>query len=134
MDTSIQPQQEEVKQEEVKLEDVPVEVQAARYLITALPRFRGQLEKVTGTQAKRVLQALIESPLEKNTLPFTTPEALELFNQGLVITNAKFILFQASLKDDSITKNLEQQAQEAGSNGDVGESTSDNNGGEANGS
>lgn len=110
-------QTEAPKQEEVKQEEIPVEVQAARYLLTALPAFRNLSEKVTGTQARRVLNALIESPLEKNTPPFTTEEAQELFNLGLVITNAKFILFQASLKDNDITKNIEQQAIDAGAKG-----------------
>lgn len=75
------------------------EIQAAQYLQRAIPRFRNDLHSVTGIQAKRVLSALIESPMEQETAKFTTQGAYNLFESGSVITNAKFILFTASLLD-----------------------------------
>lgn len=91
---------EEIKLEpEVEVtssEPIPPEIEAAKYLQGALPAFRRQLELVTGTQCKRVLAALAESPLENETPEFTTSEAEQLFTIGTLISNAKFILFQAS--------------------------------------
>lgn len=90
------------------------EIQAAMFLHKALPTFRRQLESVTGVQAKHVLSALAEAPLEKTVPDFTTKEATELFNLGLMITNAKFILFNVALKDKEITSSVEAAAKEAG--------------------
>lgn len=106
---------EQVSQETpaVAPEQTP-EVQAALYIQQALPQFRRQLEKVTGTQAKRVLSALVESPLEKTVPGFTTQEAEQLFLMGTMIQNAKFLLFQVALKDQEIAKEVEQAAVEEG--------------------
>jgi hypothetical protein len=96
-----------------EVEQTP-EVQAAMFLHSALPMFRNQLDKLTGTQAKRVLSALMEAPLEKETPGFTTREADDLFALGLMISNAKFILFNVALKDKEITDKVEEEAAQAG--------------------
>lgn len=89
------------------------EVQAAYFLRGALPAFRNNLDKLTGTQAKRVLSALMEAPLEQETPSFTTKDAQELFNLGLMISNAKFILFNVAL-DSELANNVEEEAKVAG--------------------
>jgi hypothetical protein len=89
------------------------EIEAAKFLSAALPQFRTKLEGITGNQAKRVLAALIESPLEKETPGFTTKEAEDLFMLGLYISNAKFILFNVSLKNQELTQNIEEKSAEA---------------------
>jgi hypothetical protein len=92
------------------VEEPAPEVQAVMFLHSALPRFRAQLQKVTGVQGKRVLEALIESPLEQKVPGFTTKEAHDLFMLGTMIQNAKFVLFQVSLKDEKIVEEVQQQA------------------------
>lgn len=92
----------------------PPEVQAAMYLHGALPAFRAQLEMVTGTQCKRVLSALMESPLEKTVPGFTTKQAEDLFIMGLNISSAKFILFTTALKDKDLAASSEADAIAAG--------------------
>lgn len=105
----------EIKQEEVKLTDalseikdeqgqqVDPKVEAVMFLKSAIPSFRNRLNDdnvITGTQAKRILSALIESPLENETPSFTTKEAEDMFTLGLMITNAKHILFAEGLKQE----------------------------------
>jgi len=77
---------------------VDPQIEAVMYLQGAIPAFRNQLEKTTGTQAKSVLMALTEAPLAEKSPEFTTQEALLLYNIGLQITNCKFILFQEAIK------------------------------------
>jgi len=102
-ETIEQPVAEEAKQEQ------PPEIQAAMFLQRALPTFRTQLDRVTGVQAKRVLEALIESPLEKEVPGFTTREAHDLFTLGTMIQNAKFVLFQVALKDEKIVEETQEK-------------------------
>lgn len=105
--------EQQVEQTQEQVQEVPVEqtpeVQAALYIQKALPEFRRRLEGITGVQAKRVLSALVESPLEKTVPGFTTQEAEELFLMGTVIQNAKFILFNVALKDQEISKQVEEE-------------------------
>lgn len=78
-----------------------VEMQAARYLSGAIPMFRLKLKKLqelNKTEVARVLEALIEVPLEKETREFTTDRGHDLFMLGLNIFNAKHVLFNAALK------------------------------------
>lgn len=104
---------EEVPAQDTSFQNSP-EVQAAMFLHRALPMFRIALDKLTGVQAKRVLSALMEAPLEKETPGFSTQEAEELFSLGLMISNAKFILFNVSLKDKELTDKMEEEAKVAG--------------------
>jgi hypothetical protein len=106
----------EEKQSETKqpAEQVSLEIQAALFLHKALPAFKSQLDLVTGVQAKSVLYALAESPLEKKISGFTTKEAQQLFELGLIITNAKFILFNVALNDKEIANSVEEEAKKAG--------------------
>src|SRR6267142_4191688 len=103
---------EELNKDQVKVDitkEATPAMEAARYLHTALPMFKHNLEKLTGIQAKRVLSSLIESPLEQETPKFSTSQAKELYNVGLAITNAKFILFTASLNDKQSVNELEKE-------------------------
>lgn len=84
-----------------KPEDVTMEektISAVQYLHVAIPAARNMIEHdlLTGTQAKRVLMALIEAPLEKETPEFTTLEAKKVFHIACMIQNAKYILFQGA--------------------------------------
>lgn len=100
---------------ELKPEQVtnPPEVQAATFIQRALPAARHALNRVTGTQAKRVLMALLENPFEEQTKPLTTPEARELFQLGLMIQNSKFVLFQVALDNPDLTRNIEEESRKA---------------------
>lgn len=93
-----------------------VEMQAARYVAMALPIFRTKLKRLeerNKTEVGRVLAALIESPLEQQTHGFTTKEGSDLFEMGLVITNAKFILFNSGLKLEAKGELNPEQVQES---------------------
>lgn len=92
-----------------ELPEQPPEIQAAMFLQAALPKFNRDLDTVTGMQAKRVLSAITESPLEKTTPAFTTNEAAALFNLGMTIQNAKYILFTGAIKD-AFLKILKEKA------------------------
>lgn len=69
---------------------------AVQFIHATLNTFRDRVKNVTGVQAKRVLEAIIESPLEKEISSFTTKEALKCFELGIVIQSAKYVLFQGS--------------------------------------
>lgn len=90
-------------------EPIQPEVEAARFIHLGLPMARTQIDKVTGNQAKRVLIALLESPLEKTVEKFTTQEAADLFRLGVMIQNAKHVLFQVALNNQSIVNEVEQK-------------------------
>lgn len=83
------------------------EEQAVMFLRTAIPLAREIVKKdLTGTAAKRVLEALLEFPLEKETRTFVSSKEEELFNLGTHIQEKKFILFLASL--DQKTSEIEE--------------------------
>lgn len=73
-------------------------IQAVQFLQSAIPSARNLVNRgtLTGVQAKRVLCALIESPLESETPEFTTVEAAKVFELACMIQNAKYILFQGA--------------------------------------
>lgn len=83
---------------------------AVQFIHGALPRFRDRIKDVTGVQVKRVLEAIIESPLEREIQSFTTKEAVKLFELGIAINSAKYILFQGSKNHyDELAGDIEQQ-------------------------
>jgi hypothetical protein len=91
------------------------QMEAVMFLHQTMPVFRNLLDKVTGTQAKNVLMALTEAPLNDNPPKFTTPESLKLYNTGLQIVNAKFSLFQNVIKgktSEEILKMAEESEQQ----------------------
>lgn len=77
---------------------VSPEAQAAQFLMSAIPASRILTERLTGTQAKRVLTALLESPLEQTVPGFTTTDAAKLFDLGVQIAACKHIMFNEALK------------------------------------
>lgn len=83
--------------------------EAVLFLRQALPAIRSMINNgtLTGTQAKRVLCALVESPLEQETPGFTTLEAQKVFNLACIIQNAKFVLFQGA---PELLSEVEKQA------------------------
>lgn len=90
-----------------------VEEQAVKYLMWAIPMFRTKLkalEEHNRTEVGRVLSALIESPLEQETHHFTSDKAQDLFELGLVITNAKLILFNKALTVESVVEEATRNA------------------------
>ncbi len=87
--------------------------QAAHNLPAMLGWFRNTVEeKLTGTQAKKVLVALAEVPFAEKPPVFTTQEAYDLFNLGQQIFNAKFLILMASLRDASKAKKEESSKTE----------------------
>lgn len=98
------------------------EMNAAQFIMTKLPVFRNMVSELTGVQAKRVLNRLIESPLEEKTEKFTTEEAAKTFMLGMHIQNAKHILFLASIKspdaeqvvDTALKEEEKKQTEEQG--------------------
>jgi hypothetical protein len=110
---------------ETPVEQLP-EVQAAMYIHQALPMFRTKLDALTGVQAKRVLEALIEAPLEKEAPAFTTKKAQDLYTLGLYITNAKFILFTTSLKDQNMVDKVMETSDNVNNESNNGEVSNGN--------
>lgn len=98
------------------------EMNAAQFIMMKLPVFRTMVDRLTGVQAKRVLNRLIESPLEEETEKFTTEEAAKTFMLGMHIQNAKHILFLASIKspdaeqvvDTALKEEEKKQTEEQG--------------------
>lgn len=92
-----------------------VEAQAARFLSERIPMFRLKLRKLEERnkhEVSRVLEALIEAPLEQETHRFTTERGNDLYQLGLMIFNAKLMLFNAALKVDSIVQEATDKAVE----------------------
>lgn len=113
-------QNEEVQQAEQTVAKETVEQSAARYLMMAIPMFRAKQERLwekNKTEVGRVLSALTEAPLEKETRTFTTTEGQDLFLLGLQIMNSKLILFNAQLKIEETKE--ENKENENGTNQEV---------------
>jgi hypothetical protein len=93
--------------EEVKNEMTPEEAfanltpaeQAALVLRTAIPLAKSRVKDLTGSAAKRVLEALLEFPLEKEVKTFVTSEEQETFNIATHIQEKKFQLFLAGMDE-----------------------------------
>lgn len=89
-----------------------VESKATRDLVTALPIFRAKLRSLlerNRTEVARVLESLMEYPLEQETRVFTTDQANELFGIGAHITNCKIILFGSALVSPDLVKELDEK-------------------------
>lgn len=97
---------------ENKEEVLAPEMQAVHYLMGAIPAFKRQLDRLTGVQAKNVLMAIIESPLEQHEHNFTTNESRNLFELGLNIESHKFLLFNTGLKNEQLVDEVLEQAKE----------------------
>lgn len=83
---------------------------AVQFIHATLNTFRNRVKNITGVQAKRVLEALVESPLEKEVSSFTTEEAVKCFELGIAINSAKYVLFQGSRNQyDAIADEVEEQ-------------------------
>jgi hypothetical protein len=99
---------------------------AVQHIHLGLPQFRALMDRVTGVQAKRVLEAIIESPLENEVKRFTTREAMQLFELGISINSAKYVLFQGSKNHyDELADDIEKQMET--SDESVAESVDTNN-------
>lgn len=78
-------------------EDMQIAQQCVQWLMSAIPVARIKInDRLTGNQAKRILIALLESPLENEDRKFTTQEAWDVFELGAKITAAKYELFKRS--------------------------------------
>lgn len=63
-----------------------------------LPSFRTQIDHLSGNQAKKVLVALMEYPLEKTDFQWSYPEARRAFVTGANIMDCRFVLMKALLE------------------------------------
>ncbi len=83
---------------------------AVQFIHATLSTFRDRVDNLMGMQAKRVLKAIIESPLEKEVASFTTKEAQKCFELGIAINSAKYVLFQGSKNHyDELAGDIQEQ-------------------------
>lgn len=75
--------------------------------------------KFGGTHAKAVLVALSEMPFNETPPVFTTQEQYDVYQLGMQIFNAKFLILMASLRDAANQKKSEnkEEKKESESNG-----------------
>ncbi len=95
-----------------KAEEKPVEpaAQAAQDMPAMLAWFKHiVMDKMGGVHAKRVLVALSEAPFNTEEPHFTTKDQYEAYYIGQRITNAKFMILMASLRDAANKQNTEKQ-------------------------
>jgi hypothetical protein len=89
--------EQEVPKEEPKLDPA---AQAAQNLPGMLAWFKYIVnDKLGGVHAKRVLVALSEVPFNTEEPHFTTDDQHDAYLLGQQITNAKFLLLMASLRE-----------------------------------
>lgn len=75
--------------------------------------------KFGGTHAKAVLVALAEMPFNEKPPVFTTQEQYDVYQLGMQIFNAKFLILMASLRDASNrnkSENKEEKKEETNGN------------------
>jgi hypothetical protein len=110
-----------------KLVSKPELTGAVQFIHLHLPVFRQAMSKVTGVQAKAVLEAIVESPLEKDIKGFTTKEAMRLFELGIAINSAKYVLFQGSKNHyDELAQDVAAEMDKSEANGEA-PATEENN-------
>ena len=75
--------------------------QALMYLQENMSRVFGKIANYQGSkkQLQRVLAALLETPFNKRPFKFSYVEEGELYNEFVIMQNAKLILLNASLED-----------------------------------
>lgn len=109
---------EEVKQEapvapEAQVNQDPA-AQAAHHMPAMLAYFKnmvGDNTEFCGNHAKKVLVALSEAPFMDKP-HFTTQLQEEVYQLGIRIEQAKFVILMASLRDAAKTKKEESEKQE----------------------
>ena len=88
----------------------PELIGAVQYIHGSMNTARERIHKLTGVQAKRVLEAVMESPLEQQVKGFTTKDGSKAFNLITGIQSAKFVLFQGSRNQyDNIADDIEKE-------------------------
>jgi hypothetical protein len=84
------------KEEALPKEGQPsLEDMAAHEYRTLLPSFRTQIDHLSGKQAKKVLVALMEYPLEKIDFDWNYKESQRAFITGATIMDCRFVLMKA---------------------------------------
>lgn len=71
---------------------------ATHDFMTALPIFKKKAPNLSRRQLARVIEALIEYPLNDQPFRFSYPEEVELFKLGMVLLDSKFVLIKAGLE------------------------------------
>jgi hypothetical protein len=68
---------------------------AAREYQALMPKFRKEVGFISGKQAKEVLIAMMEYPLEKTHFTWSAIEASKVFDIGAEIMDCRFVLMKA---------------------------------------
>jgi hypothetical protein len=108
---------------EQKPEEKPVDpaTQAAHEMPAMLAWFKNIVTdtngKFGGVHAKAVLLALAEAPFNETEPHFTTQEQYDVYYLGQRITNAKFMILMASLRDAANKQNAEKETKEENKDG-----------------
>jgi hypothetical protein len=71
---------------------------AAHEYRSLLPKFKDQINKLSGMQAKKIVVALMEYPLEKIDFEWAYPEAQRAFVTGATIMDCRFVLMKAVIE------------------------------------
>lgn len=71
---------------------------AARAYQQLIPKFKGELDKLSGVQSKAILIALMEFPFEKSDHVWPYKQAEEIFKMGIDIMDCRFVLTRAAIE------------------------------------
>lgn len=71
---------------------------ATRAYRDLIPKFKGEIDKLSGVQCKRVLIALMEFPFEKQKFDWPYEQAEKIFNMGIDIMDCRFVLTRAAIE------------------------------------
>lgn len=71
---------------------------AARAYQELMPKFRSEVGFLSGKQAKAVLIAMMEYPLEKTTFAWNSIEEPKAFDVGCEIMDCRFVLMKALIE------------------------------------
>lgn len=71
---------------------------AAQAYQQLIPKFKNQLDKLSGVQSKRILIALMEFPFEKSSFDWPYKQAEDVFKTGIDIMDCRFVLTRAAIE------------------------------------
>lgn len=78
-------------------ENLPMEEKAAKLFTSLLPQFKVLSKDMTKSELKRVLNALVEAPLNEEKFKFYRQIEVNAFNTGMAIMNAKHTMMFVAL-------------------------------------
>ncbi len=93
-----------------KAEDRPPEEIASMMFAMYLPRFFTQVDTLSNKDLRRLVKALVETPLNDEPYKFHSPAAKEAFNIGVSLLDSKYVMIMHTYSEGNNLEKLHEAA------------------------